>query len=358
MEKDFSFNVFSFLMLGVFLVIGIIAEELIMPAPDTEYYVWIAIGTLAAGSILYIFPLWIVVVQLILLGWLAMAAFLAVPLYPLLIILSAGLIFSSCFELIYQWDKAVVLRTGKFKDVRGPGLFLLMPFIDRIASFIDTRIRATDFSAERTLTSDTVPVHVDGICFWMIWDPKRAILEVENFIEAVTLSAQTALRDSIGHHDLNTLLTERESLYKEIQKLLDKKTNPWGITILSVEFTDIIIPQGLEDAMSKKAQAEREKQSRVILGTAEVEIAEKFALASESYKNNETALHLRAMNMIYEGIRQKGSMILLPASALDTMNLGSVLGTAAMAKINKKEEEKQREEPNTAGDGENAADSE
>jgi regulator of protease activity HflC (stomatin/prohibitin superfamily) len=214
---------------------------------------------------------------------------------------------------------------------------------------VDTRIRATDFSAEKTLTSDTVPVHVDGLAFWMIWDAKRAILEVENFVEAVTLSAQTALRESIGNHDLNTLLTERRTLYKEIQNILDAKTNSWGITILSVEFTDINIPQGLEDAMSRRAQAERERQSRVILGTAEVEIAQKFAEASESYKDNETALHLRAMNMIYEGIRQKGSMILLPASALDSMNLGTVMGTAALQNQMKAQQEPAEGEVNESG---------
>ena len=353
-EKDFSYNMFSYLVLAVFLGAGIIIKMASGPAGFTEEYVGIAVGTMAAAFILTLFPLWISVVQLIILSWLLMYAFLSVNFYPLFLLLSFGFIFSSCFELIYQWDKAVVLRMGKFRDVHGPGLFLLVPFIDRIADFVDTRIRATDFSAEKTLTSDTVPVHVDGICFWMIWDAKRAILEVQNFTEAVTLSAQTALRDSIGHHDLNTLLTERETLYKEIQSILDAKTNPWGITILSIEFTDITIPQGLEDAMSKKAQAEREKQSRIILGTAEIEISKKFAEASENYKDNETALHLRAMNMIYEGIRQKGSMILLPASALDTMNLGTVMGTTAMAKIQAGEEDaaKQNQETGNPNDKE------
>jgi len=198
---------------------------------------------------------------------------------------------------------------------------------------VDTRIRATDFSAEKTLTKDTVPVHVDALAFWMIWEAKQAVLEVENYIEAVILSAQTALRDSIGKHDLTSLLSEREELGKEIQRILDVKTNPWGITILSIEITDIIIPKELEDSMSKQAQAERERRSRVILGTAEVEIAEKFEKAAEKYKDNPVALQLRAMNMVYEGIRQNNSLILLPSSALDNMNLGAVLGTAAYNKV-------------------------
>lgn len=330
LQHDFSYNVFSFLVFGVFLALGIFIQLFIFPSVPKEEIVWIALGAIVVGSILTAFPLWIIVVQLIIAAWLCMYFFFTFSFYPVFMFISLGLIISSCFELIYQWDKVVVLRFGKFKKVHGPGLFLLIPFADRIADFVDTRIRATDFSAEKTLTSDTVPVHVDGLAFWMIWDAKRAILEVENFVEAVTLSAQTALRESIGNHDLNTLLTKRRTLYKEIQSILDAKTNSWGITILSVEFTDIIIPKGLEDAMSKRAQAEREKQSRVILGTAEVEVAKKFAEASESYKNNETALHLRAMNMIYEGIRQKGSMVLLPSSALDSMNLGTVMGTIAM----------------------------
>ncbi len=343
LQRDFSYNVFSYLVFGLFLTVGILVQHILDPSVRTEEIVWIGGGAIAVGVILTLVPLWIIVVQLIIAAWICMYFFFSFNFYPVFVWISLGLVFSACFELIYQWDKVVILRFGKFKKVHDAGLFLLVPFADRIASFVDTRIRATDFSAEKTLTSDTVPVHVDGLAFWMIWDAKRAILEVENFVEAVTLSAQTALRESIGNHDLNTLLTNRRTLYKEIQSVLDTKTNSWGITILSVEFTDINIPQGLEDSMSKVAQAEREKQSRVILGTAEVEIAKKFAEASESYKDNETALHLRAMNMIYEGIRQKGSMIMLPASALDSMNLGTVMGTAALKSI----ESEAKEEPST-----------
>jgi regulator of protease activity HflC (stomatin/prohibitin superfamily) len=349
LQKDFSYNVFSYLVFGAFLAVGLFLQLLMEPEIEAEQIVWIGAGAIAVGAILTLFPLWIIVVQLIIAAWICMYFFFPFTFYPVFLLISLGLIFSSCFELIYQWDKVVILRFGRFKKVHDAGLFLLIPFVDRVASFVDTRIRATDFSAEKTLTSDTVPVHVDGLAFWMIWDAKRAILEVENFVEAVTLSAQTALRESIGNHDLNTLLTERRTLYKEIQNILDAKTNSWGITILSVEFTDINIPQGLEDAMSRRAQAERERQSRVILGTAEVEIAQKFAEASESYKDNETALHLRAMNMIYEGIRQKGSMILLPASALDSMNLGTVMGTAALQNQMKAQHEPAEGEVNESG---------
>jgi regulator of protease activity HflC (stomatin/prohibitin superfamily) len=221
---------------------------------------------------------------------------------------------------------------GKFKKVHGSGLMFLIPLVDRIAQFIDMRIRATDFSAEKTLTRDTVPVHVDALAFWMIWDAKKAILEVENYTEAVILSAQTALRDSIGKHKLSSLLSDREELGKAIQQSLDAKTNPWGVTILSVEITEIIIPKELEDSLSKQAQAEREKESRIILGAAEVEIAKKFTEASKEYANDPVALQLRSMNMIYEGIRQNNSMMLLPASILDHMDIGAVLGTAAIQK--------------------------
>jgi regulator of protease activity HflC (stomatin/prohibitin superfamily) len=240
-------------------------------------------------------------------------------------------------QLVYHWDRAVILRFGKFKKVQGAGLFLLLPFADRIADKVDTRIRVTDFSAERTLSRDNVPVHIDAICFWMIWDAQKAILEVENFIEAVTLSAQTALRDSIGSHDLATLLSERESVGDKIQQILDKKTNPWGITILSVEFTDIIIPKELEDTMSRKAQAEREKQARIILGDSEIEVAKKMKEATAFYHEDPRAFELRAMNMAFDGLRQsKGSIILMPSSAMERMNLGSPAGLAALERVREK----------------------
>jgi regulator of protease activity HflC (stomatin/prohibitin superfamily) len=216
--------------------------------------------------------------------------------------------------------------------LRKSGLFLVLPVVDKVAQFVDQRIRVTDFSAETTLTADTVPVNVDAIAFWLVWDAQKAVLEVEQFEEAVTLSAQTALRNAIGKNDLAMLLSERERLGHEIQAVLEEKMTAWGITTQAVEIRDIIIPKGLEDAMSRQAQAERERQSRIILGTAETEIAEKFATASQHYRDNPVALHLRAMNMVYEGLRQKGSMIIVPSTAVETMGLGALGGLTAFGK--------------------------
>ncbi|TFG80255.1 MAG: slipin family protein, partial [Spirochaetales bacterium] len=215
---------------------------------------------------------------------------------------------------------------------KGPGLIFLAPLIDRCAAVVDTRIRVTDFSAERILTRDTVPIHVDALAFWMIWDAQKAILEVEDFLEAVTLSAQTALRDSVGKYSLSTLLAERDTLYREIQGILDAKTNPWGITILSVEFVDIQLPKDLEDVMSKQAQAEREKKARILLAEAEQEVAGKFVAAAEAYRGKPEALSLRGMAMVYDAIKTRGSMVLLPSGALQNMNIGSMLGTVGFTR--------------------------
>jgi regulator of protease activity HflC (stomatin/prohibitin superfamily) len=247
----------------------------------------------------------------------------------LLVAAIAAVLVAPAFQIADQWERVVVLRFGRFRALKPAGVFLLFPVIDRAAQFVDQRIRVTDFSAETTLTSDTVPVNVDAIAFWMVWDAKKAVLEVEAFRDAVVLSAQTALRNAIGKHDLAVLLSERDRLGHEIQKVLDEKTNGWGITTQAVEIRDIIIPKDLEDAMSRQAQAERERQSRIILGTAETEIAEKFAKASEHYLGNPVALHLRAMNMVYEGLRQKGSMIIVPSTAVETMGLGAIGGLTA-----------------------------
>ena len=247
-------------------------------------------------------------------------------------VIIAGL-FAPCVQVAYQWEKAVLLRFGGFRGLRGSGLFFVLPVIDKVANYVDQRIRVTDFSAETTLTSDTVPVNVDAIAFWMVWDAEKAVLEVENFANAVTLSAQTGLRDSIGKHELGEMLSHRDRLGDEIQQVLDAKTSAWGITVQSVEIRDIIIPKGLEDAMSRRAQAERERQSRLILSTAETEIAAKFAEASEHYKRNPAALHLRAMNMVYEGLKNKGSMIIVPATAVETMGLGAMGGLTAFDRI-------------------------
>ncbi len=246
--------------------------------------------------------------------------------------LAAGMLIAPALQIAYEWEKAVVLRFGRFKVLRSSGVFFVLPVVDKVAQFVDQRTRVTDFSAETTLTADTVPVNVDAIAYWMVWDARKSVLEVEDFKKAVVLSAQTALRNAIGKNELAVLLSERDRLGHEIQLLLDEKTSSWGITTSAVEIRDIIIPQALEDAMSRQAQAERERQSRIILGTAETEIAEKFASASEHYEDNPVALHLRAMNMVYEGLRKKGSMIIVPSSAVETMGLGALGGLTAFGK--------------------------
>jgi regulator of protease activity HflC (stomatin/prohibitin superfamily) len=241
-----------------------------------------------------------------------------------------------------QWERIVLLRLGKFDRLKGPGMFFIIPIVESIAQIVDMRIRSTDFNSESTLTKDTVPVNVDAICFWMVWDAKKAVLEVQNFYLAIVLSAQTALRDIIGTHELADMLTHRGELGRRLREILDEKTNPWGITVQSVEIRDIIIPKDLEAAMSKQAQAERERQARIILATAETEIAENFAQAAKQYESNPMAMHLRGMNMLFEGLKEKGSMIIVPSSALETMNLGAMGGLAALSQIqmNKKEPEK------------------
>jgi regulator of protease activity HflC (stomatin/prohibitin superfamily) len=237
-----------------------------------------------------------------------------------------GVVLLLSLRIALQWDRAVVLRMGRFQALKGPGVFWLQPIVEQVARYVDMRIRATEFYSESTLTRDTVPVNVDAIIFWMVWDAKKAVLEVENYYRAIVLSAQTALRDTIGTHTLEQMLTQREALGKVLQEALDRKTNPWGITVQSVEIRDVIIPAGLEDAMSKQAQAERERQARIILGTAETEIASKFVEAAKPYQNNPVAVHLRAMNMLYEGLKEKGSMIIVPSTAVESMNLGAMGG--------------------------------
>jgi len=225
-----------------------------------------------------------------------------------------------------------VLRLGRYRGLRGPGLFTIIPVVDSLSLYVDQRVRVANVTAESTLTRDTVPVNVDAIIFWLVWNAEKSILEVEDFGEAIRLSAQTALRESIGRHELAQMITERESLGRELQRILDEKTNPWGITVQSVEIRDVRIPQALEDAMSRQAQAERERQARNILGQAETEIADKFALAAATYQDNPVALHLRAMNMLYEAIKERGSMVIVPSSAVETMGLGGMLATASLAK--------------------------
>ncbi|MEN8211356.1 MAG: slipin family protein [Thermodesulfobacteriota bacterium] len=245
-----------------------------------------------------------------------------------------SLFLASTIQIADQWEKAIVLRLGKYRGLKGPGLFFIIPIIDRVDAFIDQRIRVTDFSAEKTLTKDTVPVNVDAVVYWTVWDAEKAALEVRQYGKAVTLIAKTGLRDIIGKHELADLLHHRDKIADDLQKSLDQHTNPWGISCQSVGIKDIVIPESLSDAMSKQAQAERERQARIILGTAETEISEKFAIAAEKYQDNPIALQLRGMNMLFEGLKEKGSLIIVPSSALESMNLGAIGGLAALSDQN------------------------
>ena len=243
-----------------------------------------------------------------------------------------GLYLLFAIKVVDQWEKVALLRFGKYRGLRGPGVFLIVPVVDSLSAYVDQRVRVTTVSAESALTRDTVPVNVDAIIFWLVWNVEKSILEVENFMQAITTGSQTALRESIGRHHLAEMITERETLGHELQKILDEKTTPWGITVQSVEIRDVRIPQALENAMSQQAQAERERQARVILGDAEVQVSEKFAEAAKVYEQNPGALHLRGMNMLYEAMREKGSMVVVPSSAIETMGLGGTLATAAIAR--------------------------
>jgi regulator of protease activity HflC (stomatin/prohibitin superfamily) len=240
-----------------------------------------------------------------------------------------GLIAAVSPKIAQQWERAVVLRLGNYAGLRGPGLFWIIPFIDQISSWIDQRTITTSFAAEQTLTSDTVPVNVDAVLFWMVYDPQRAALEVQDYRIAVCWAAQTALRDIIGRTPLTVLLRGREQIEAQLQKLIDERSNPWGVTVQSVEMRDVVIPESLQDAMSREAQAAREKEARIILGQAEVEIAHLFGQAAEEYVHNPTALHLRAMNILYEGLKEKGALMLVPSTAVESMGLGGMLGAAA-----------------------------
>lgn len=242
-----------------------------------------------------------------------------------------GLYILFALKVADQWEKAVILRFGRFAGLRGPGLFWIIPVIDRIPVWIDHRVMVTPFSAEKTLTKDTVPVDVDAVLFWLVWDAEKAALEVEDYRVAIAWAAQTALREVIGQMDLAAILVGRAMMDKELQKIIDERTTPWGVTVQSVEIRDVVIPQDLEDAMSRQAQAERERQARVILGESEKQIAQSFADASVAYQNNPTALHLRAMNMLFEGLKEKGALVIVPSSAVDTMNLGGLAGVTSLA---------------------------
>lgn len=245
-----------------------------------------------------------------------------------------GVYFLYALKVASQWEKAVVLRLGKFHGLRGPGVFWIIPIIDSIPAWIDHRVMVTPFSAEKTLTKDTVPVDVDAVLFWVVWDAEKAALEVKDYQIAIAWAAQTALRDIIGRMMLADILVGRSAIDEELQHIIDERTTPWGVTVNSVEIRDIVIPQDLEDAMSRQAQAERERQARVILGESEKQIAASFSEASQAYVNNPTALHLRAMNMLFEGLKEKGALVIVPSSAIDTMNLGGLSGMVSLAQNN------------------------
>ena len=248
----------------------------------------------------------------------------------LIIAVLAGVFLSQSPKIAKQWERAVVLRLGKYTGLRGPGLFWITPWVETISLYIDQRVVTTSFAAEETLTSDTVPVNVDAVLFWMVHDSEKAALEVQDYTQAVSWAAQTGLRDIIGRTSLTELLRGRERIESELQALIDQRSNPWGVTVQSVEMRDIVIPTSLQDAMSREAQASREKSARIILGQAEVEIAHLFFEASKSYQNNPTALHLRAMNILYEGLKEKGALMLVPSTAVESMGLGGLMGAAAL----------------------------
>jgi regulator of protease activity HflC (stomatin/prohibitin superfamily) len=274
-----------------------------------------------------------VVAVVILLGfvWLGFYAFKATGSQVLLVgSIAAGAILMQAPQIAQQWERGVVLRLGRFVGMRGPGLFWIVPFVDRVTSWIDQRTITTSFAAEQTLTSDTVPVNVDAVLFWLVHDPQKAALEVQDYAQAVSWAAQTALRDIIGRTELTALLRGRERIEQELQLLIDARSNPWGITVQSVEMRDVVIPSALQDAMSREAQAAREKQARIILGQAEMEIANSFQQAAKAYHDDPTALHLRAMNMLYEGLKEKGALMLIPSSAVESMGMGGLMGAAAL----------------------------
>jgi regulator of protease activity HflC (stomatin/prohibitin superfamily) len=251
------------------------------------------------------------------------------PLIGIIAVIVAWL-FSLSPKIAKQWEKGIILRFGKFQRLIGPGLYWIFPLVDKTAIWIDQRVMTTTFMAEQTLTKDTVPVNVDAVLFWIVWDAKKAALEVQNYQNAISWASQTALRDIIGKTDLAELLSGREKIDKELQKVIDSRTEPWGITVQSVEIRDVVIPEQLQDAMSRQAQAERERQARVILGDAENQIAEKFASAALQYKDNPVALHLRAMNMLYEGLKEKGALVVVPSTAVESMGLGTITGLTSL----------------------------
>jgi len=297
-----------------------LADRSVNPISLFLFFVMVAITVAAAAA----------------LEWLRTASWLqfGVP----LVLLSIGLYLLFALKVANQWEKAIVLRFGKFRGLRGPGLFWIIPIVDTTPVWIDHRVMVTPFTAEKTLTKDTVPVDVDAVLFWLAWDAQKAALEVEDYRAAIAWAAQTALREIIGQMNLADILIGRARMDADLQKIIDERTTPWGITVQSVEIRDVIVPPDLEDALSRQAQAERERQARVILGESEKQIAQSFADASLAYKDNPTALHLRAMNMLFEGLKEKGALVIVPSSAVETMNLGGMAGLISMARTTPTEE--------------------
>ena len=257
-----------------------------------------------------------------------------------------ALVVSLSIKVADQWERVVILRLGKFRSLKGPGLFFIIPILDMIPYWIDTRVITASFKAEKTLTKDTVPVDVDAVLFWKVVDPKKAALDVADYQSAISWASQTALRDVIGKTMLSDMLEGREKISDELQKIIDVRTEPWGINVISVEVKDVLIPPALEDAMSMQAQAERERQARVILGDSERQVAEKFGEAAKTYANNPTAFHLRAMNMLYEGLKQNATIVIVPSTAVETMQLGGIAGLTALTMELKKEQAKKENEAN------------
>ena len=329
-SPHYRFESLNALTLIVFAVLGA-AGQLLCGDLTTTGVVTLAAVTVALAKLYRAVSLWESTIICSVVGCLVTYLVVRPGGYVcLLAAVVAGSLVAPCLQIAKDWERAVVLRLGKFQGLKGSGHFFIIPVLDCVASYVDHRIRVTDFAAETTLTRDTVPVNVDAIAFWMVWDAQKAVLEVRDYEESVVLSAQTALRDAIGRHELGELLSDRQKLGAEIQSVLEAKTSPWGITAQSVEIRDIMIPEELQDAMSRQAQAERERQSRIILGTAETEIACKFVEAAKLYEGNPVAVHLRAMNMVFEGLKQqKGSMVIVPSSAVETMGLGALGGLTA-----------------------------
>ena len=246
--------------------------------------------------------------------------------------LITALLATTSIQIAAQWERAVILRFGKFHRLAGPGIFFVIPVIDNVTSWIDQRVQAIPFNAEETLTRDTVPVNVDAVMFWMVWDAEKAALEVKDYEEAVSWAAQTTLRDVIGRTMLSDMLSDREHIDQELRRIIDQKTEPWGISVQSVEIRDVVIPASLQEAMSREAQAERESKARMILGNAENLVANSFVEASAAYQNNPVAMQLRAMNILYEGLKEKGALVVVPSSAVETMGLGTITGLTSTAK--------------------------